>query len=179
MEQIKKCLIEECNTSAHWRDGGKRSLCPMHYGRWRKYGNPFTCKYAPDGSGCVFKGYKILTISGRQIYEHRYVMEKHLNRKLNPKEIIHHINGNGLDNRIENLIVESQSKHASDHNKIRYAHLRQPCEQCDKVYKQSSWQKKRSKHNFCSRICSSIARRIGGMNHVKKYNLSVNKSSIL
>ena len=55
--------------------------------------------------------YKTITIDGKQIREHRYVMEKHLNRKLESWEHVHHINGDSNDNRLENLAVLSNSAH--------------------------------------------------------------------
>jgi hypothetical protein len=45
------------------------------------------------------------SIKGIKIREHRLVMEKHLNRSLEPGEHVYHINGDPKDNDISNLIV--------------------------------------------------------------------------
>ncbi len=49
------------------------------------------------------------------IYEHRFVMEQFLGRRLRPYENVHHINEIKVDNRIENLYLTSNSEHTSLH----------------------------------------------------------------
>lgn len=51
----------------------------------------------------------------KQVFEHRLVMEKHLGRKLLPNEVIHHKDGDGLNNALENLELMEQSEHQNEH----------------------------------------------------------------
>lgn len=55
------------------------------------------------GQGWVDGGYVKRYVNGKEVREHRWVMEQALGRPLLTTETVHHINGNGLDNRLENL----------------------------------------------------------------------------
>lgn len=58
------------------------------------------------------RGYKIISVKNVLMYEHRYVMEQHLGRKLLKTESVHHINKDKLDNRIDNLeLFKTKSEH--------------------------------------------------------------------
>lgn len=51
----------------------------------------------------------------RYIKNARFVMEKHLKRYLKPDEVVHHINRNRFDDRVENLKVFTRSEHMKYH----------------------------------------------------------------
>lgn len=65
------------------------------------------------------KGYVVLRNDGDVIFEHRAVMEEHIGRKLAEDEVVHHINGDKTDNRLENLQLMTRGEHSTMHNKRR------------------------------------------------------------
>jgi hypothetical protein len=78
------------------------------------------CKSWKGGTSTSFDGYKLVldpTWKWRYRREQILVMEEFLGRKLRPEEKIHHVNRDRLDNRIENLLVCSQSEHIKIHAK--------------------------------------------------------------
>ena len=111
--------------------------------------------------GSVVNGYRKIVIDGKTTYEHRYVMEKHLGRKLTKYEHIHHINHNGLDNRLENLKIVSMSEHKKEHKGYKYSNEileDKYCKVCGKKLenKENHFPNKWKKRKFCSRACSAI-----------------------
>ena len=67
---------------------------------------------------------------GSKVFFYRAVMEAHLGRHLESHEIVHHINGDSSDDRLENLAVTTQQAHTSLHHRLddacRRGHPRTP-----------------------------------------------------
>ena len=55
----------------------------------------------------------------RRVKKHRWVMEQHLGYAINPRDDVHHLNGNKEDNRIENLELICHSEHTKKSNEER------------------------------------------------------------
>ncbi|MDR4491390.1 MAG: HNH endonuclease [Candidatus Nitrosocosmicus sp.] len=63
--------------------------------------------YMPEYPNCDKRG---------RILEHRYIMEQHIGRHLTKVEIIHHRDGNKLNNDISNLVITKRGKHQQDYH---------------------------------------------------------------
>jgi hypothetical protein len=83
----------------------------MHYWRWQQHGNP-TANVRPTAK--PGQSTKTVTISGKTTNYHRWLWTKTFG--LIPEGlVIHHVNGDHFDNRIENLELMPWGTHSKLH----------------------------------------------------------------
>jgi hypothetical protein len=100
-------------------------------------------------------GYRVISVNGKRYREHRYLMEQELNRKLETKEHVHHVDGNKLNNDINNLEVLMESDHHKLHAKnIVRTGFYAKCKCCGiSKYKTQSYLKKYKRNKITNYRC--------------------------
>lgn len=121
------CTVEGCQ-----RTHKARGLCDAHYRLWSLRGSTEYVRPPGRRSPRIYGGYRAVYAPGEPgahvrdsyILEHRLVMQHLLQRPLRPEENVHHVNGDKLDNRPENLElwVVSQPKGQRVGDLLDWAH---------------------------------------------------------
>ena len=84
------------------------------YGHTKNHNGGYVLAYVPKHPHAHNDGYVML---------HTVIVERSLGRYLTENEVVHHINHNRKDNRIENLKLMDKKEHMSMHMKERWSDL--------------------------------------------------------
>lgn len=107
------CYAEGCERPRAKRAGRFNSrYCTMHADRRYRLGVHWAPvrKINPRGSGGLSYGYHVIRKNGKLLISHRLIWEEAYG-PIPVGHVIHHRNGNRLDNRLENLQCLTQSEH--------------------------------------------------------------------
>lgn len=127
-----ECDADGCKSPAEI-GAGESVYCMAHGTRWRRYGNTETLHRASPGDGCIDSwGYRVITVDGRRIREHRHVMEMVLGRELTSSEIVHHLDENKANNNPANLKITNRAAHPKEHATFR-SETHKECSACHDI----------------------------------------------
>lgn len=128
LSETAKAKISVANTGrvstrkgVHLTEETKRKMSISKIGKYTsktKYGGH--SKMRSDGYRYIYIPTHPHSSKDGYVMEHILVMEEHIGRYLNEGEVVHHINHNRIDNRIENLQLMTFKEHSALHMRERW-----------------------------------------------------------
>jgi len=108
---IENYPTKRCEWCADQLNRSKRSV----YTKAERLGVHVQWEYRyEDNDGYI----QVVLPNSHKRFEHRFNLEKHLNRNLDKREKVHHLNEIKTDNRIKNLIILSNKDHSTLHGLV-------------------------------------------------------------
>lgn len=129
------------------KNGGKRKFIHGHNAKGELNNNYKGGEYTTSGYRFRYQENYHIKRKKKYVRVHRLVWEDHYNVCLLPWIELDHINGDKLDNRIENLQPLTKSEHARKHNPIK-DHSKTVCLHCGK---NTTWIRKKTGRPFWHR----------------------------
>lgn len=152
---VARCAADGC-CKAHESKG----YCAKHYTRIIRQHRQRVI--GPKGFGTISRnGYVVHNSGGKNYLEHVAIAEHVLGKKLPCGAIVHHANGNRLDNRPENLVIcPSRAYHSLLHARMRayeacenYSYRK--CVYCKTYDAPESMYKRPNLNHFSHRKCAA------------------------
>lgn len=130
IRECVQCGIKFKCFAARVRAGGGR-FCSMECRDTHNVGVNHH-RHVPEYAYSLASGYMIRRDkqTGKNVRQHREIVELEIGRKLTSDEVVHHINGIKCDNRVENLMVVGRYDHSQIHKKLRFAKWSQSVNEC-------------------------------------------------
>lgn len=97
---------------------------------------------------------RLLFRNGKKVRAHRWIMEQHIGRRLLSNEVVHHIDGDPLNNELSNLLVMDETEHQRLHKRIPLAY--KDCAYCGESFLGQG--KHRHRQKCCSKECAQTIR---------------------
>lgn len=109
---MRECSVDSCHNRVV-----ARNLCDNHYRRMKRNGSPLLHINQEWGNAKTIRadGYIYITRNGKQVMEHRWLMEQSIGRELYDFEVVHHKDGNRENNSLMNLVLMTRSEHSIHH----------------------------------------------------------------
>ena len=112
-----RCKIKGCTKSIRVKS---KQLCNMHYQRLNRYYGETRDSLLSRRERIEYvssSGYAMIKVNGKWMLKHRHIMQQKLGRVLDSyREQVHHIDGNPLNNELDNLRIKTVNEHSSYHS---------------------------------------------------------------
>lgn len=120
-------VLTQCKAPGCQKDIHSNEYCKRHFAIWERNGLPYRFIASAITWARGAQGYRVGTVDGVQLFEHRYLAEKALGKSLPEGAEVHHMNEDKADNKspLNLIICPDRAYHKLLEQRTREYELRQ------------------------------------------------------